>query len=116
MSWTVQLDGGEPLEFYEYTEVSAFVTGFLLGCDLPLARAKAVGASAQDAIKAYNRQRDRDWKTLPVRWLYPMDDEQVVTTITVGTTELAEDPSKRCDGFTGEGNPCGRSLNHRREC
>lgn len=115
MSWAVRMGDEAPeLRVTSGEAIKAAVTGIFIGSGFAtMETAEAAGREALLAAQRYTERRRKDWRVPPMEYALTLDGSQRVW---VRSTQLPEDPAKRCDGMTPEGNRCGRSLNHIREC
>lgn len=113
MRWTIALDGGKPLGLETGEAVMAGVAGVLMGAGLATEMAETIGRQARELARQYTIDRRKDWRTTPLEHPMRLFDDRVLT---LRSTDLPEDPARRCPGLDDEGNPCGRSLNHMGEC
>lgn len=113
MSWTITIDDGKPLELGTGEAVMASVAGILMGAGLATDVAETSGRQARELARQYTIDRRRDWRTPPLVHPMRLFDNRVLT---LRSTDLPEDPARRCPALDSDGNHCGRSLNHAGEC
>jgi hypothetical protein len=113
VSWSISLDKGKPLTVTSGEGIKAAVAGILMGTGLATAMAETYGRSALHAAQQYTERQRLDWRTQPLEYAQTLADGRVLH---VKSDDLPEDPARRCNDLTSEGNRCGRNLNHRGVC
>lgn len=113
MSWNISLDGGQPIHVTTGEAIRAAVTGILMGSGLAVQMAETFGRTAMQAARNYTERRRLDWRTQPLEYAHTLADGRVLW---VRSTDLPEDPTRRCGEHKSDGSRCGRSMNHARDC